>query len=190
MERNPYFWQVDTAGNQLPYVDKLQWGVSQDAQAILLEAIAGNIDMQARRISNPANKPVLAENAEKAGYKLYERISANSNIMAIHLNQTHKDPVMRELIRNKNVRIALSIGMDRDELIDIVWQGQGEPWQIGPSESHILYNEQLGTQHTEYDPDKANELLDAAGYADKNNDGIRLLPNGKPIIFWKTKLLS
>ena len=34
---------------------------------------------------------------------------------------------MRELIRNKNVRIALSIGMDRDELIDIVWQGQGEP---------------------------------------------------------------
>ena len=53
--------------------------------------------------------------------------------MAIHLNQTHKDPVMRELIRNKNVRIALSIGMDRDELIDIVWQGQGEPWQIGQS---------------------------------------------------------
>ena len=183
MERNPYFWQVDTAGNQLPYVDKLQWGVSQDAQAILLEAIAGNIDMQARRISNPANKPVLAENAKKGGYKLYERISANSNIMAIHLNQTHKDPVMRELIRNKNVRIALSIGMDRDELIDIVWQGQGEPWQIGPSKSHILYNKQLGTQHTKYDPDKANKLLDAAGYSKKNNDGIRLLPNGKPIIF-------
>ena len=81
--RETYFWQVDTAGNQLPYVDKLQ-GVSQDAQAILLEAIAGNIDMQARRISNPANKPVLAENAKKGGHNPYERISANSNIMAIH----------------------------------------------------------------------------------------------------------
>ena len=71
MERNPYFWQVDTAGNQLPYVDKLQWGVSQDAQAILLEAIAGNIDMQARRISNPANKPFWLK-MQKGGYKLYE----------------------------------------------------------------------------------------------------------------------
>ena len=183
MERNPYFWQVDTAGNQLPYVDRLQWGVSQDAQAILLEAIAGNIDMQARRISNPANKPVLSENATKAGYKLYERIAANSNILAIHLNHTHKDPVMREFIRNKDVRIALSLGMDRDELIDIVWQGQGEPWQIGPSKSHVLFNEQLGMQYTEYDPDRANELLDAAGYSETNDDGIRLFPNGEPIIF-------
>ena len=46
-----------------------------------------------------------------------------------------------------------------------------------------MYNKQLGTQHTKYDPDKANKLLDAAGYSKKNNDGIRLLPNGKPIIF-------
>ena len=183
MERNPYFWQVDTAGNQLPYVDTLQWGVSQDSQAILLEAIAGNVDMQARRISSPANKPVLSENAERAGYRLYERRASNSNIMAIHFNHTHKDPVMREVLRNKDVRIALSLGIDREEIIDIVWQGQGEPWQIGPSKSHVLYNEQLGTQHTEYDPDRANELLDAAGFSERNGDGIRLLPNGEPFHF-------
>ncbi|WP_235912935.1 ABC transporter substrate-binding protein [Oceanomicrobium pacificus] len=183
MERNPYFWQVDTEGNQLPYVDKLQWGVAQDAQAILLEAIAGNIDMQARRISNPANKPVLSENMEKGGYKLYERVASNSNIMAVHLNHSHKDPVMRELIRNKDVRVALSLGIDREEIIDIVWQGQGEPWQIGPSKSHVLYNEQLGTQFTEYDPDRANELLDAAGLTERNGDGIRLMPDGRPFIF-------
>ena len=183
MERNPYFWQVDTEGNQLPYVDTLQWGVSQDAQAILLEAIAGNIDMQARRISAPSNKPVLSQNAEKAGYRLYERRASNSNAMAIHFNHTHKDPVMRELLTNKDVRIALSLGIDRDEIIDIVWQGQGEPWQIGPSKSHILYNEQLGTQYTEYDPDRANDMLDAAGYAETNGDGIRLLPDGRPLVF-------
>ena len=183
MERNPYFWQVDTAGNQLPYVDKLQWGVAQDAQAILLEAIAGNIDMQARRISAPGNRPVLSENAEKGGYRLYQRRAANSNAMAIHFNHTHKDPVMRELLRNKDVRIALSLGIDREEIIDIVWQGQGEPWQIGPSKTHILYNEQLGNQYTEYDPDRANEMLDAAGLSERNGDGIRLLSNGEPLIF-------
>jgi len=183
MERNPYFWQVDTAGNQLPYVDTLQWGVSQDSQAILLEAIAGNVDMQARRIASLSNLPVLYENQEKGGYKLYERTAADSNDMALHFNHTHKDPEMRELIRNKDVRIALSLGIDREEIIDIVYQGVGEPWQIGPLPQHVLYNEQLGRQYTDYDPKRANELLDAAGYDKKNGDGIRLFPSGKPIIF-------
>lgn len=183
MVRNPYFWQVDAAGNQLPYVDTLQWGVAQDSQAILLEAIAGNIDMQARRIATLANQPVLYENREKGGYRLYQRTAADSNDMAIHLNHTHKDPEMRKFIRDKNVRIALSLGIDRDEIINIVYQGVGEPWQIGPLPQHPLYNEQLGRQHTEYDPDRSNELLDAAGYGERNADGIRLFPSGKPIIF-------
>ena len=65
MERNPYFWQVDTEGNQLPYIDRLEMNVAQDNEAIVLEAIAGKIDMQRRKISNPANKPIFAENAEK-----------------------------------------------------------------------------------------------------------------------------
>ncbi|MHA3976735.1 ABC transporter substrate-binding protein [Halovulum sp. GXIMD14794] len=183
MERNPYFWQVDTDGNQLPYVDKLEWNVSQDNQSIILEAVAGNIDMQARRISSLANKPVLAENAEKGGYKLYERRNSNSNTMAIHFNHTHKDPVMREAIRNKDVRVALSHAIDREEIIDIVYQGVGEPFQIGPRPGHTLYNEQLGKQHTEYDPDLANEMLDAAGYDQRDGDGYRLLPNGERFEF-------
>ncbi len=183
MERNPYFWQVDTEGNQLPYVDSLEWGVAQDAQAILLEAIAGNVDMQARRIASLANQPVLFENAEKGGYKLFQRTAADSNDMAIHFNHTHQDPEMRAFLTNKDVRIALSLGIDRAEIIDIVYQGVGEPWQIGPLPQHVLYNEQLGRQHTEYDPDRANELLDAAGYADRNGDGLRLFPSGEPIVF-------
>jgi len=183
MERNPYFWQVDTEGNQLPYVDTLQWGVAQDSQAILLEAIAGNIDMQARRIATLANQPVLFENAEKGGYSLFQRTAADSNDMAIHFNHTHQDPEMRAFLTNKDVRIALSIGIDREEIIDIVYQGVGEPWQIGPLPQHVLYNEQLGRQHTEFDPGRANELLDAAGYSDRDADGNRLFPSGQHIVF-------
>ena len=183
MERNPYFWQVDTDGNQLPYIDRLEMNVAQDNQAIVLEAIAGNIDMQRRRISGLANKPVFAENAESGGYEILDMINSNSNVMAIHFNHTHKDPVMRELLRNRDVRVALSLAIDREEIIDIVYQGQGEPWQIGPRPTHVLYNEQLGRQHTEYDPDRANELLDAAGYADRDSEGIRLLPDGRRMTF-------
>ena len=183
MERNPYFWQVDSAGNQLPYVDTLQWSVAQDNQTLLLDAVAGNIDMQRRRIDNLSNKPVFSENAEKNGYRVMEYTNSDSNRMAIHLNQTHKDPVMRDLIRNKDVRVALSLGIDRDEIIDIVYLGVGEPWQIGPRPSHVLYNEQLGRQHSDYDPDLANELLDAAGLTERDDDGYRLMSNGERFEF-------
>lgn len=183
MERNPYFWQVDTAGNQLPYIDRVVMNVVQDNQSIVLEAIAGNIDMQRRRIDNLANKPVFAENAERGGYELLDMVNSNSNSMAIHFNHTHKDPVMRSVIRNKDVRIALSLGIDRDEIIDIVYQGQGEPWQIGPRPEHVLYNEQLGRQHTDYDPDRANALLDAAGLDKRDTEGFRLLPDGRRFTF-------
>ena len=183
MERNPYFWQVDTEGNQLPYIDRLVMNVVQDNQAIVLEAIAGNIDMQRRRIDNLANKPVFAENAARGGFELLDMVNSNSNSMAIHFNHTHKDPVMRAVIRNKDVRIALSLGIDREEIIDIVYQGQGEPWQIGPRPDHVLYNEQLGRQHTEYDPDRANDLLDAAGLAQRDAEGFRLLPDGRRFTF-------
>ena len=183
MERNPYFWQVDTEGNQLPYIDTLQWGVAQDNQALLLEAVAGNIDMQRRRIDNLSNKPLFAENAEKAGFEILDYANSNSNRMAIHFNHTHKDPVMREVIRNKDVRIALSLAIDRDEIIDIVYLGVGEPWQIGPRPDHYLYNEKLGRQYSEYDPDRANEMLDAAGLAERDGDGYRLLPDGRRFTF-------
>ena len=183
MERNPYFWQVDTEGNQLPYVDTLTRGVAQDNETLVLEAIAGNIDMQRRRISGLANKPVCAENAEKGGYNILDMANSNANVMAIHFNHTHKDPVMREVIRNKDVRVALSLGIDRDEIIDIVYQGQGEPFQIGPRPEHVLYNEQLAKQYTEYDPDRANELLDAAGLSERDSEGFRLLPDGRRFTF-------
>lgn len=183
MSRNPFFWQVDTAGNQLPYIDSLAMGVSQDNQALVLEGVAGNIDMQRRRLDNLGNKPVLSEAAAKGGFKLYEVDNSASNTMAIHLNLTHKDPVMRQVLNDRNVRIALSLGIDREEIIDIVYQGVGEPWQIGPKKSQPLYNEQLATQFTEYDPEKANELLDAAGLDKRDGEGFRLLPDGRRFTF-------
>ncbi|MEV8468081.1 ABC transporter substrate-binding protein [Fluviibacterium sp. DFM31] len=112
--RTPYFWQVNTVRCLLRYVDELLWGIVQDAQAILLEAIAGNVDMQSRRINNPANKPVPSQNMERGGYKIHDGLPANSNIMAIHFKHTLKGPAMRDVLRNKDVRSAPSLGIDRD----------------------------------------------------------------------------
>ncbi|MBI1172882.1 ABC transporter substrate-binding protein [bacterium] len=183
MDRNPYFWQVDTAGNQLPYIDHVAMGVAGDNQTVVLEAAAGHVDMQRRKLDALANKPVLAESADKGGYKFYTLDNAASDTMAIHFNLTDKDPVMRKALNDKNVRIALSLGIDRAEIIDIVYQGTGEPWQIGPKKSSPLYNDQLAHQFTQYDPDKANQMLDAEGFDKKDADGYRLMSDGRRFTF-------
>jgi peptide/nickel transport system substrate-binding protein len=182
-ERNPYFWQVDTEGQQLPYIDRLQFGVEQDAESLVLQVIAGEIDMQARHLDAAKNTPVFYENAERGGYEVYTRKPSNSNAMGFFFNQTTKDEALRDLFREKDFRVAMSLGIDREELIDLVWQGQGRPWQIGANEGTALYNEQLSTQFTEYDPERANELLDGLGLTERDAEGYRLLPDGERVSF-------
>ena len=182
-ERNPYFWQVDTEGNQLPYIDEVVFGVEQDPESLVLQVMAGEIDMQARHLDAPKNIPVYYENQERGGYDILERISSEANAMGFYPNLNHKDEVMRELFNEKDFRIALSLGIDREEIIDIVYLGQGEPFQIGARPGHPLYNEQLSRQYTEYDPERANELLDGLGLTERDSEGYRLLPNGERVSF-------
>lgn len=182
-ERNPYFWQVDTAGNQLPYVDRLQWGINQDSESLLLEAVGGKIDMQGRHLDSIANRPVLFANQAKGNYKLYKQLNAESNAMGLYLNQTHKDKAMREMLGNKNFRVAVSLGIDRPQIIEIIYLNQGEPWQIGPRRTHFLFNEKLSKQYTNYDPAESNKLLDGLGYTRRDAQGFRLRPDGKRVGF-------
>jgi peptide/nickel transport system substrate-binding protein len=118
MERNPYFWQVDPEGNQLPYSDRLVAPIAQDVESLVLDAIAGKIDFQIRHLDAPANRPVLAENREAGGYEFVEARSVGGTNMIINLNLTDKNPELRELFNKKDFRVALSLGMDRQAIID------------------------------------------------------------------------
>ena len=179
-ERNPYYWKVDSDGRQLPYIDKIVYDVGEDVDVLVLKALNGEIDMQDRHIGTLANKAVFADNMEAGGYGFYETIPSGMNTIAIALNLTHKDPVRREMFQNKDFRIALSQAINRQEIIDVVYVGQGEPYQLAPRPTSPFYNEQLAKQYTEYDPDMANEILDGL-YPDKNDDGIRIGPDGEPL---------
>ena len=69
LERNPYFFWVDTEGNQLPYIDKIQMNLAENLEVLNLRAIAGEYDKQARHI-DLVKLPVLLENQQKGGYKV------------------------------------------------------------------------------------------------------------------------
>ena len=62
-ERNPYYFKVDPAGNQLPYIDKLQISVNGDVQTLVLKVVNGEIDYQDRHIDSNSNRAVFIDNA-------------------------------------------------------------------------------------------------------------------------------
>lgn len=182
LDRNPYFWQVDTAGNQLPYVDQLVSPIAQDVESLILDAIGGKIDFQLRHLDAPANRPVLAQNRDKGGYEFWTATQPGGTNMVINFNLTHKNPDLRELFNKKDFRIALSLGMDRKEVIETALLGQGEPWQQGPWADHPNFHKRLSTQYLAFDAVKANQLLDSIGLNTKGADGMRAW-KGKPLKF-------
>jgi peptide/nickel transport system substrate-binding protein len=183
MARNPYFWQVDPEGNQLPYIDELVSPIAQDVESLILDAIGGRIDFQIRHLDAAANRPVLAENREAGGYEFVEARPPGGVNMIINLNLTHKDPELRELFNKKDFRVALSLGMDRQAIIDTALLGDGQPWQQGPFEDHPNYHEKISTQYLDFDQAEANRLLDGIGLDKRGPDGMRLLPSGRPLKF-------
>ena len=183
LERNPYFWQVDAAGNQLPYIDRLIGTIYADPAGLLLGAIGGDVDFGFRKFDATANRPVLAENAPKIDAELYEVTAIGGTSVLFQLNLTHKKPELRALFNEKDFRVALSIGFDRQEVIDTVLLGVGQPWQNAPFEDSPMYHERYATQYLEFNPVQANKLLDGLGLTKRNSDGTRLFPSGEPVRF-------
>ncbi len=182
LERNPYYWKVDQTGQQYPYIDKLVYTIYQDVPAMLLKATAGEVDFQMRHFNLLANKAVLSDNQTKGDYKFFDLTDAANNRLVLMFNLTDKDKAMRAIFQSKDFRIGMSYAINRQEVIDTVWVGQGTPWQAAPLKASPFYNETMGTQYTAYDVAQANAYLDKV-LPKKGADGFRLTPDGKPFKF-------
>jgi peptide/nickel transport system substrate-binding protein len=179
-ERNPYYWKVDPDGSQLPYIDRVVHELVADLETAVLKTANGEYNLPVD-VNTLANKAVFASSREQGDYHFVETLPGEMNTAILFLNLTHKDPVKREIFQNKDFRIALSHAINRREIIDVVFFGQGEPWQAAPREESEYYNETLAKQYTEYDVDLANEHLDKAGYTERDSESFRLGPNGQRI---------
>ena len=176
--RNPFYHKVDTDGTQLPYFDRIMYQMVADPEVLLLKTLQGEIDMMDQYIGTPANRPVLFDGQEAGGYGFYTLKETAANVMAFQLNLNHLDPTKRELFNTREFRQAMSHAVDRQALIEAVFVGQGAPAQASIREGDQLYNEQLAKEATEFDPAKANQMLDAL-VPNKDGDGYRLDKEGR-----------
>ena len=175
MERNPYFFGVDSDGRQLPYIDDVAHRLFETNDVFDLRIINGEIDFQARHV-NIGNFTLYKENEENGDYKVF--LGSASGHSAIQLNQSTKNERLNEFFNVRDVRIALSVAVDRVSINELVWDGLMTPRQYSPLESSAQAYPKQANAWIEYDPDLANQLLDDAGYAEKDNDGFRLWNDG------------
>jgi peptide/nickel transport system substrate-binding protein len=181
--RNPFYWKVDTEGNQLPYIDEVVVTAYQDPQTRTLAMLNGDLDF----IKDPGeeNREVYFDAVDEGRpISIVPVVPDGGNTISIHFNQTANDPVLREIFSNKDFRVAMSYAINREEIIEVVFKGQGQPAQVSPLEGSPLYNERLATQYLEYDVDQANALLDGI-LPDKDAEGFRLRSDGERLsIIW------
>ena len=182
MLRNPYYWKIDTAGNQLPYIDRIESVMVGDMEAKKLKVISGDLDyMLGDMIGKTAETfALLKENEENGNYNVITSRWVTVNQGAVNLNFTHRDPFYREIFNEKDFRVALSIGLDREEINEVIHRGF---YSIGNQipNTEWGFTSPLFDQYLEYDPDEANRLLDGLGIEWNSNKTARLRPDGKPI---------
>jgi peptide/nickel transport system substrate-binding protein len=201
--RNPYYWRVDTEGNQLPYIDEIKIEIVSDEQVRILNCSQGKYDTAFRICGGPNDIPLLQEQSEAGGYHLIEGWMNGAgawpgymvNQWYVEGGKNYEDDTpehaaeIRTLLRDKRFRKALSWGFDRQRIIDVAWNGIGEPkaatispqsWHFASTEGQQVYKDWAAAD-IQFDPEAANAALDEIGMA-KGADGWRTLPSGKPFI--------
>ena len=177
---NPYFFMVDTAGNQLPYISEQDEVYINENEVRLLKLVNAEVDYKAQSLQL-SGAPLLLENQEKGDYTVHLRPKIAMH--AFSFNVTSADPEKRKVFGDFRFRKAMSIAINRDELNEVAYFGQGTPQQyIGFSPAPPFVDDKWKSFAAEFDADGAKALLDEIGMADKDGDGFRELPNGDKIV--------
>ena len=179
LRRNPYFHRLDPYGVQLPYIDAIEATVVEPG-LIAAKTAAGDSDLQARGLGfSDATALKAAESG--GGFRVLLWPATVGSQIALYPNLTTRDPVWRALLRDRRVRQALSAGVDRDDINAALYYGLATPGGNTALKESALYDAARVSRESVFDPDKADRLLDAMGLTMRDERGVRLMPDGRPL---------
>jgi peptide/nickel transport system substrate-binding protein len=177
MRRNPYYWKVDEDGNQLPYLDEIQYrkgpsGVGRDLCTMAGDCDHMNLENPSTfveamtRAQQPDAKFNITWGPETLGYYVMFNFAADNGV------QNDRDRAVRQLMRDVRFRQAMSYAADRDGIAQSImkgpflraWAGGLYPGAPDFDQSSVVYYP--------YDPPSAKALLAQIGLKDTNNDGV------------------
>ena len=176
--RNPYYHRIDEKGQQLPYVDRMIFTVAA-ANLVPAKAGLGEADLQPRYL-NMRDYTFLQKSAQTSGVNVRLWQAGSGSQLALYPNLTASDPEWRKLMRDVRFRRALSLGIDREELNQVVYIGLATASNNTIMPRSELFKQEYADKWAQYDPKLANKLLDEVGLTKKDSQGFRLLPDGRP----------
>lgn len=177
---NPYFFMVDTAGNQLPYINEQDEIYINENEVRILKLVNAEVDYKSQSVQLPS-APILLENQEKGDYSI--QLKPTIVMPTFAFNQTAEDLDKRAVFGDLRFRQAMSVAINRDELNEVAFFGLGTTQQyVAFSPTPDFVSEEMKSYYAQFDPDLANKLLDEVGVVDKDGDGFRDLPNGNSLV--------
>lgn len=192
--RNPYYWAVDPEGRQLPYIDLLQYDV-RSSQMIELAATSGGVTLYPGL--RYGNYTLAMSQRERAGYEVYQWYPGARSTYTIYPNLNRRiipgqpeTTWKNRLLNERRFREALSLAINRDDIIRAVFNGQTEPAQLAPGDASPYHHPVLQRSFTAYDPTEASRLLDELGLTVYDAEGFRTYPNGTRMTFFLNEIFT
>jgi peptide/nickel transport system substrate-binding protein len=186
LRRNPYYWKVDSAGNQLPYLDETQYRLStwadRDVQAVAGTGDFSNLEqaenyVEALKKSADAASPArLAFGPRTIGYSQALNLSGNG-----WGEPDARGQKVRELNRNFDFRKALTLALDRQRLGDSLVKGPFTAIYPGGLYAGTSYYDKVSTAYFPFNAVVAKAGLKAVGLEDIDGNGFVNFPGGEDV---------
>ncbi len=178
--RNPYYHRVDARGTQLPYIDVVEMTVVGRG-LVSAKSNAGEADLQARGLGF-RDISILKKGEFDGGiYRTFLWANGAASQIAIYPNLNYADPEWRKILRDVRFRRALSLAIDRRMINRALYFGLGVEGGMAVLSQSPFFKESYRTAWAQLDLGRANALLDEMGLTERSQDGIRKLPDGRPL---------
>jgi peptide/nickel transport system substrate-binding protein len=178
-QRNPYYYRVDVDGRQLPYLDSIAVNIAS-GRLVPAKTATGESDLQARYLRMD-NYTFLRQAEKRSDFNVRLWRTAKGAQMALFPNLNTTDGVLRELLQDVRFRRALSLAIHRREINQVVYFGLALESNNTVLPESPLFKPEYQTSWIEYDLRHANALLDEIGLTERDDRGVRLLPDGRPL---------
>jgi peptide/nickel transport system substrate-binding protein len=185
LERNPYYWKIDSRRNRLPYLDELVFLFVGNEDAQVLRFQSGDTAVISR--IRAEDYALLSRQAQARGFALFDLgPSLDYNFLVFNLNDlnaSHSPRMVAEQgwFSDLSFRQAVSAATDRESIVKLVFAGHGVPLWGNVSPSNQLWVDR-NLPHPARSLEHARELLKSAGFSWRN-DGQLLDHNNQAVEF-------